>query len=210
MARAVVATAVPALCALALALLPSCQHYESELPGVLDLRSDGAEAPVESRPLPKEAAREGLEGWMKGQGVTGATDIVAEDRAVWALRLFLLGDGLTPEVQAALGKGGALRKVALQEELSLLDAAFFFCAMPIPCVDLAALTLLPSFTVQLTGTRVLPSGLPATREGPTAPPLEPAGEAAPGTTPAATPSTAPSAEPTPALDRPARARGARP
>ena len=206
MARAVVTTAFLPVCALALAFAPSCQHYESEVPGVLDLRSDGAEAPVESRPLPKEAAREGLEAWMKGQGVTGATDIVAEDRAVWALRLFLLGDGLTPEVQAALGKGGALRKVALQEELTLLDAAFFFCAMPIPCVDLAALTLLPSFTVQLTGTRVLPSGLPATREGPTAPPVGPAGDPAPGTSPGA----APALEPTPALDRPATSRGSSP
>ncbi|MCC7111741.1 MAG: hypothetical protein IT382_20775 [Deltaproteobacteria bacterium] len=206
MARVVVTTVFLSGCAVALSLLPCCQHYESELPGVLDLRSDGAEAPVESRPLPREAAREGLEAWMKGQGVTGATDIVAEDRAVWALRLFLLGDGLAPEVQAALGKGGALRKVALQEELTLLDAAFFFCAMPIPCVDLAALTLLPSFTVQLTGTRVLPSGLPATREGPTAPPVGPAGELAPETSPGA----APAPEPTPALDRPATSRGSAP
>lgn len=168
--------------------LLACQHYESDLPGVLDLRSDGMETPVESRPLPKEAAREGLESWMKGQGVTGSTDVIAEDRAVWALRLWALGDGLKPEVETALAGPGALRRVTLKEELSALDAAFFACTLPIPCVDLATLTLLPSFTVQLSGTRLMPRDVPPARDIP-APGVELA--------PAAPP------EPTPAVDRPA-------
>lgn len=190
----VVVTAALAGALLALLAMLGCQHYESDLPGVLDLRSDGAEAPLDPRPLPATAARDGLEGWMKGAGVTGSTSIVAEDRAAWALRLFALGDGVKDEVALALGKGGALRSVVLQEEISGFDAALFACTLPIPCVDLGTLTLLPSFTVQLSGTRIEPSGLPKSREGGTAPPVDAASVDAPPALP----------EPTPSLDRPAR------
>ena len=174
-----------------LAMLAACQHYQTDLPGVLDLRSDGAEAPLETRPLPADAARQGLEAWMKGAGTSGTTTVVAEDRALWALRLFPLGDGAKGEVAVALGKDGALRALALHEEISAFDAALFGCTLPIPCVDLGTLVMLPSFTVQLTGTRVQPTAAPEAGDGGAGPPV--------GALPFAAP-----AEPTPGLDRPAR------
>ncbi|MBI1948937.1 MAG: hypothetical protein HYS27_24835 [Deltaproteobacteria bacterium] len=170
----------------ALASSPACQHYQTDLPGTLDLRSDGAEAPLETRPLPKEAAREGLESWMKGAGTAGATTVIAEDRAFWALRLFPLGDGANEEIAAALGKDGALRALTLHEELTPFDAALLACTLPIPCVDVGTVVMLPSFTVQLTGTRVRPTAVPEARDSGTAPPL----------------ADPPAAAPTPALDRP--------
>ncbi|OGQ18111.1 MAG: hypothetical protein A2138_11650 [Deltaproteobacteria bacterium RBG_16_71_12] len=178
----------------ALAASTACQHYQTDLPGTLDLRSDGAEAPLEPRPLPPEAARDGLEAWMKGAGASGATTVIAEDRAFWALRLFPLGDGAKDEIDAALGKGGALRSLTLREEISAFDAALFGCTLPIPCVDVGTVTMLPSFTVQLTGTRVRPTGLPTTRELGTEPPV----------------GGGPAAAPTPPLDRPARDQGSSP
>ena len=136
----------------------ACQHYQTDVPGTLDLRSDAADAPSETQPLPPEVTRDGLEAWMKGAGVTvgGAGVVVAEDRAVWALRLFPLGDGVADEAQGALGKSGALRALSLQEQISLFDAALVACTLPIPCVDLGTVTMLPTYTVRLTGTRVRP------------------------------------------------------
>lgn len=165
-----------------------CYHYQTDLPGTLDLRSDGAEAPLETRPLPPAAARDGLEAWMKGAGTSGATTVIAEDRAYWALRLFALGDGAKDEIDAALGQRGALRALTLHEEISAFDAALFACTLPIPCVDIGTVVMLPSFTVRLTGTRVQPTGLPTTRDTGTEPPVL----------------GGPAAAPTPALDRPAR------
>ncbi|MCC7072356.1 MAG: hypothetical protein IT383_13590 [Deltaproteobacteria bacterium] len=180
----------------------ACQHYQADLPGTLDLRSDGADAPQETRPLPPEATRGGLEAWMKGAGATtvegaGASAVAAEDRAVWALRLFALGDGVTDEVAGALGTGGALRTLALQEQISLFDAALFACTLPVPCIDIGTVTMLPTYTVRLTGTRVRPEPRPRDQLAPTAAP----DAAAP---------PPPPPEPTPTLDRASGAGGSTP
>ncbi len=184
---------------LAVCALTACQHYQTELPGTLDLRSDGADAPLETAPVPAEATRNGLEAWMKGAGVSAKAGgaVVAEDRAVWALRVFPLGDGAADEVRGALGTGGALRALTLREEISVFDAALYACTLPIPCVDLGTATMLPSYTVQVAGTRVRPQGA---REAPHADaPL--VDEAA---------SRAPAPEATPTIDRPARAGASAP
>lgn len=85
----------------------------SKMPGVLDLRSDGADAPVRSEPLPPSATRTGFDAFAFGEGVKGGADVVIEDRSHFALSLIPIGnESSTGEWQAALG-GQALRNVAV-------------------------------------------------------------------------------------------------
>lgn len=149
----------------ALALLvAACNHVEVAVPGVLDLRSDGAALAVDKRPV--AGAREGMDAMLHGDGVTGAGAISVEGRAWWLASLVRVSDGDVDEgLRAALGTG-ALRGVSVQEETGALEALAYFCGLPIPCVDLFVVALMPTRTVSASGTRV------TTSLGPTAPPVD--------------------------------------
>jgi hypothetical protein len=136
------------------ALALGCNHYHTPIPGVLDLRSDGAGADPATAALPSEAERQGLDALLKGTGTTGTSDVEVHERAVWALRLLLLSDGAAPEIGYAFHGNSALRKVVLQEEMTPLDAGLYCCALPIPLVDIFALVLGPTYSFQVHAQRV--------------------------------------------------------
>jgi hypothetical protein len=102
-----------------------CMHISSEVPGVLDLRSDGADAPVKADALPSnDASRSGFGAFFSGAGAQGSSDVTIEDRntlvAVGPLILMsVVNSSSTEEWRAALGNDGALRNVTLGEQISI-------------------------------------------------------------------------------------------
>lgn len=109
-----------------------CAHYTAEVPGVLDLRSDGAGAPVDkARAAGKK--REGVDGFLKGQGAWRQGEaVVVEDRAQSVLLLSLVtgkspyfNESCRPELLAATGPG-ALRDVQLGHGQTLYDYVIQF------------------------------------------------------------------------------------
>ena len=82
-------------------------HISSEVPGVLDLRSDGSAAPIETAAVPPSdaSARGGLGGFFLGDGTTaiGAeAKIVDRNHYIIAL-LPIINASSKEEWQAALG-----------------------------------------------------------------------------------------------------------
>jgi hypothetical protein len=97
-----------------------CLHVTTDLPGVLDLRSDGSQAALDSTALPAGSGvgREGVDTFLYGAGATGGPDVRLVDRQHWAVSLVpVFNDGGNAEWSAALGKG-ALRDVVVGEQLS--------------------------------------------------------------------------------------------
>jgi hypothetical protein len=156
-----------------------CLHIQTELPGVLDLRSDATEAPIQVAPPPPgdAVAREGLERFALGAGVVGTTDITIEDRTHYALAFFpLFNDHGTQEWAAAQGEG-ALRNVVLGEELSVWN--FFVNVLKTACTCGLGGIIGTSWDVKGKATRVraelAPRGAPVVPlERLDAPPLSPA------------------------------------
>ncbi len=100
-----------------------CMHITSEVPGVLDLRSDGADSDVRAEAVTaSEASREGVMGFFAGAGAQGSKDVTIVDRnslvAVGPLILMsVLNSSSTEEWNAAL-QNGALRNVTIGEQIS--------------------------------------------------------------------------------------------
>ena len=101
-----------------------CYHIDSQLPGVLDLRSDGADAPVETAALqPSEAvARGGMSSFFLGDGATASgAEVSIVDRNHYILGWFpIFNPSSKEEWQAALGESGALRNVQIGDQLSIM------------------------------------------------------------------------------------------
>ena len=62
-----------------------CSHVQAELPGVLDLRSDGRDAVVAqdrtgANDANDDASRDGLMGFFAGPGTQGTSDVTIVDR----------------------------------------------------------------------------------------------------------------------------------
>lgn len=106
---------------LATALVASgCLHITTKVPGVLDLRSDAAEAPA--NPKPPTGGRDGFDSILKGDGVQGKDNVTIDDRKFWVIGLIPLRDDGGPElINAAIGDG-ALRNVTIGEQFTLLDS----------------------------------------------------------------------------------------
>lgn len=108
-----------------------CNHITTKVPGVLDLRSDGSDAAVDST-APKEAPRAGFDGLLWGDGVQGSGQVTVVDRKYWLLNLLAMGnESATEEINAAMGDGG-LKGVTIGEQYTLGDFGIGFCASGIP------------------------------------------------------------------------------
>jgi hypothetical protein len=164
---------------LALALSPTtgCYRYATDIPGVLDLRSDGTEAPSRSEPpVAPEAKREGLLALFAGPGVReDGADITVEDRHVFggatllAPGLFLLtNDSAFPELKATLREEG-LRDLRVGQRRTGMDVALELGVAMVPGLGCATLLVAPRpFTFTASGRRVVlqpPQALPAEAEG---------------------------------------------
>lgn len=115
-----------------LLLSTGCFHFRTELPGVLDLRSDASLAAPqhEETPLDESLHREGSRSTLQGAGVSiEGHRVLVHDRHIWIGATFLApgafllwnGDGAEPELKAALGDQGILRNVQLSHRLGFLD-----------------------------------------------------------------------------------------
>jgi nucleoid-associated protein YgaU len=144
--------------------LAACNTVRTPLPGVLDLRSDGAASAPATVPVADAAGRDGIEAWMTGDGASGTAEVTVHDRHLWALRLFRLTDDAKAEIEATTAGGHALRLLQLSEELGPWDALFTACGAVVPCAPV----LLPTLSWTLTAARVRP---PA--EAPAAPSASP-------------------------------------
>jgi hypothetical protein len=111
------ALSLAAVCAVS---ATGCLHITTKVPGVLDLRSDAAEAGA--NPKPPSGAREGFDGFLKGDGVQGKDNVTIDDRKYWVIGLIPLRDeGGAELIQNAMGDG-ALRNVTIGEQFTLLDS----------------------------------------------------------------------------------------
>jgi len=137
----------------AVSLGAGCTTVTSKIPGVLDLRSDGADAPVNSAALPP--ARSGFDGFAYGEGVKGGADVVIEDRSHFVLNLVPIANEFsTDEWRTAIGDQ-ALRNVAITEQYTVMTWAVGFVKGLIPVVG-GFITGTWDFRAR--GTRILASG----------------------------------------------------
>lgn len=156
----------------ALASASGCLHVSSAVPGVLDLRSDGADAPVVADVKPKEeTTREGLLWFFAGAGVEGDTDVRIEDRNTFFVLWGPVFNGSsTEEWQAALN-GGALRNVVLGDEYGFGNMANFV-VRAYACYPLT-FWVTPNLDFHAEGKRIAVDGAPALRAEPSPPPAPP-------------------------------------
>ena len=118
-----------------------CFHVTSSIPGVLDLRSDGSEAPVEDKPLPtSDATRDGVGSFFLGSGAQGGSNVKIENRehflGLWvAFFIHPLNGDVDDEWSAVLANNGAARNVSIGEQLTIMGWANEMlrglCCMPV-------------------------------------------------------------------------------
>lgn len=108
-----------------------CFHYTANVPGVLDLRSDGSDAAPASGPIvvKEGVTRSGFDEILDGKGVqVNGSTVIVEDRHTWigitslAPGMLLLFNGDSrPEMEVALGEKGALRNVYIGHRYDVMD-----------------------------------------------------------------------------------------
>lgn len=129
-----------------------CSTVTSKIPGVLDLRSDGADAPLNSGELPP--ARSGFDGLLWGEGVKGGADVLIEDRSHFLLNLMpIANESSTDEWRTAMGDQ-ALRNVAITEQESLLAGVIGIAKT---CTGVLGI-IQGTWDFRARGTRILASG----------------------------------------------------
>lgn len=152
-------------------------HNTSKLPGVLDLRSDGSGAAPQNDAVKTspEVTRDGLGGWMSGEGLKVAGDKVSiEDRQWHILGLFPAFNDMGAAEYAALPKGMAMRGVKVGDAIGTTDVILQIVIGAIPCVSCA--NVAPRMTVSVSGARVQGGGGAAIEAAPppdATPPPEP-------------------------------------
>jgi hypothetical protein len=116
------------LVVVALPSTSACFHITTKVPGVIDMRSDGADMPTDTKPLTlgRDVSRTGVEAILMGDGTqqSGARVTVA-DRKFWAVGLVpLVNASTSEEIQAAVGTG-TLRRVKVGESETVIDVAMY-------------------------------------------------------------------------------------
>lgn len=119
-----------------------CYRYQTQVPGVVDLRSDASETPRE-RPTPPDdddIARSSGMNIVMGDGVRVERErVVVEDRHVFLRGLIpVWNTSAKDELDAALSLSGGLGNVQLQEEYGPLDIGLTLLAAYLPIVSYAA------------------------------------------------------------------------
>jgi hypothetical protein len=150
-----------------------CFRYQTRIPGVVDVRTDGSEAARSGAQPPARAVRTGAQGLLLGRGTERRGDrIHVEDRR-YDLRqaIPLVNPSAARELADATGASGALRRVELTEQMTLLDVLYTFLAGYLPLGD----WFTPSWTFTASGEPVIPPG----KSGGAPPPPLPTAPASP-------------------------------
>jgi len=206
--------------------LSGCFHYTANVPGVLDLRSDGSSAAPNEAALvgptgaeqtdaagEEDAAspitRTGVSSLFAGDGIVEqGTQFTIEDRhwfiglTTWAPGLFLISNpSATEELEAALG-GEAVRNLHLGHTVALTDVLLTVGVGIVPVIGTCASVLVAPrpWTFTASGERIR-----AVRSAAVAPPVEPPAEEPPAEEP---PAEEPPAEEPPAEEPPPTAESA--
>lgn len=163
---------------------PGCYRYQTQVPGVIDLRTDASETPL-ARPSPPdddELTRKGAVGVVMGRGVQlDRSRVTVEDRHVFLRGLVpVFNSSAYEELDVALTLGGGLRSVEIGEQYGIIDVGITLVSVFVPIVGYLA----PStYTFEASGEvlalepgaadrgRALPSPLPLD-ELPPPPPFE--------------------------------------
>jgi hypothetical protein len=162
---------------LAIVFATGCNHIDTKVPGVLDLRSDASDAPVDTT-APRAEARSGTDAFIWGDGaIQSGTQVTITDRKWWLLKglVPISNESATEEIAAAVGDS-ALRNVKLGESLSWMDVAVSIVPAGVPFVGTTIeYAVMPPMDVTMTGQHVRtpaapPPSLPAPLAGPNAPP----------------------------------------
>ena len=146
--------------AAAAAVCAGCNHIDTRVPGVLDMRSDGA-ALATAEPLTVRP-RDGLDGFVAGPGIASTGGAVSvEDRQHFALLLIpLMNDNATEELRICTEKA-AVRDITIGDGRTGGDALWVaagYVASVVPFVgglaNIAMNIVLPPWTATFSGTRV--------------------------------------------------------
>lgn len=146
--------------ATAAAVCGGCNHIDTRVPGVFDMRSDGAGLAV-AEPL-QVRPRDGVDSFVAGSGITSSGGTVSiDDRQHYVLQLFpVLNDNATEEIRMCTEKA-ALRDVTIGDARSGGDALWTVAAMVVNLVpfvgSIGALVMnagLAPWTATFSGTRV--------------------------------------------------------
>jgi hypothetical protein len=151
-------------------LSTGCFRYQTRIPGVIDLRTDGAALPPDSevQHYPPEIKRDEATGIIAGKGlVSNGHQVRIEDRSFWVLGLIpIYNQSIAEELQATLNSGGSqkgLRKLTLKEEVGLMDVGLHvvvrICFGP-------ASWLVPTWTMSARAERVRLKGFAPAKKGP--------------------------------------------
>lgn len=121
-----------------------CFRYQTRVPGVVDLRSDGSEVPrAAPRPPPDgKLSRTDAFSLLEGEGVrVEGSGVSVEDRHVFARGLIpVWNTSAEEELAAALALGGGLAEVELGEEVGLLDIGISLVASCLPVIGFVGLS----------------------------------------------------------------------
>jgi hypothetical protein len=137
-----------------------CNHYRTQVPGVLDLRpTQGAVAgPAPAGTTSPTIARSSTDALLSGAGyTTGGTEFRVEDRTFWFWRLVpVMNPSAEEELQAAVSATGAVQHVKLGDRMTVVDVGISLLASILPIVGWFA----PPFTFVATGEHVRGSAAP--------------------------------------------------
>jgi hypothetical protein len=130
-----------------------CNHVTTRVPGILDMRTEGGDAPTAPA---KVTSRSGFDSILWGDGVKSAgSQVSIEDRKYWIIRLInIANESATEEINEALGPKGVARKVSVGDTYTLMDFAVGLCGSIIPLAGFA----LPPFTATFEGTLIQAGG----------------------------------------------------
>jgi hypothetical protein len=143
------------LSALALASASGCFRYQTRIPGVIDLRSEGAGLsgePAKNAENP-DVTRDAATAILAGDGLKATgTRVAIEDRTFWVLGLIpIYNPSMHEELSAALGHGHGLRHLKIKEQVGIMDVGITLLVRL--CVG-AAGWLVPTWTLSATAERV--------------------------------------------------------
>jgi hypothetical protein len=176
-----------------------CQHIDHNVPGVLDLRSDGSAVATQTTAIDPKLKRDGTDAITGNDGLTGTPDgkFRLDERRVWVIGLIPIMDSTNDELKDALPPGTGARQVVISEEITTIEVVAKVCGSYIPVVSFAAALLLPTMSTAVAGQRIQlgvgqaappppPAAMPAAMPAPPAT-LAPSPAPAPPTPPAVKP-----------------------
>ena len=126
-----------------------CYTRTIRVPGVVDLRSTGADLVTDASVEPKP--RTGVASWLAGDGrVVDGSTVRLQDRRWWALGSVSVYDpGLNIGWHSLATKERAFCDVSIRESVTSTDVTLYILSKAVPVVNVLAWTT-PTFTGEVT------------------------------------------------------------